>query len=179
MFTGWRICLEAVPTPSCHQGSSVAVPTSPAHMSRATYYSLLTFSPLSDASADHFNLILFQSQLCWVAGPLPAYSLGSYPLFPRNSPSFLWQRAWGGDEGGWDSPPGMFLIPQAATSVHGGLTTQALFIQTGGPCVSSEVDSASCGCTKGMDTGRRGYGHFLGGQNNLSLSCPAKMGKGL
>lgn len=101
MFTGWRICLEAIPTPSCHQGSTVVVPTSPAHMFQATCYSLLTFFPLSDASADHFNLILLQSQLCWVAGPLPAYSLGSYPLFPRNSPSFLWQRAWGGDEGGW------------------------------------------------------------------------------
>lgn len=60
----------------------------------------------------------------------------------------------------------MFLIPKAATSVHVGLPTQALFIQTGGRCMSSEAGSARCGWTEGMDRGRRGCDPFLGGHDS-------------
>lgn len=55
---------------------------------------------------------------------LPCASLETAPLI-------LWQRAWGGDESSLDSLLGMFLIPQAVTSVRVGLTAQALFIQMG------------------------------------------------
>lgn len=40
-----------------------------------------------------------------------------------------------GDERGLDGLLGMLLIPKAVTSVRVGLTAQALFIQTGGPCI--------------------------------------------
>lgn len=81
LFTGWRICLEAVPTPSCHQGSTGGNPrlSLPTHLSLHILPIDLCFFP--DAAADHFSLILPQSQLCWVAGPshprdipLPGYN---------------------------------------------------------------------------------------------------------
>lgn len=72
----------------------------------------------------------------------------------------------------------MFLIPKAVTSVHVGLPAQALFIQTGGPCMSSEAGPARCGWMEGVDRAGRACGHFLGGQNSLSLAHSSKMRKG-
>lgn len=56
-----------------------------------------------------------------------------------------------GDERGLDGLLGMLLIPKAVTSVRVGLTAQALFIQTGGPCMSSEAGSARCGWMERVD----------------------------
>lgn len=150
----------AVPAPRCRQGSPVAVPASPAHTAQLLLFPVDLFF-FSDAAADHFSPILPPSPLCWVAGPshprclpLPRGNPGSCPHLPGDGPSHCsgGEPGEGGDEG-WDGLLRMFLIPKAVTSVRVGLPTQALFIQSGGPCSSSEAGSARCG---GMDRGGGG-----------------------
>lgn len=43
LFTGWRICLKAVPTPSCHQGSTGGNPRLSRPRISVCIYSPLTF----------------------------------------------------------------------------------------------------------------------------------------
>lgn len=77
---------------------------------------------------------------------------------PRTAPLIPLAESLGvhGDERGLDGLLGMLLIPKAVTSVRVGLTAQALFIQTGGPCMSSEAGSARCGWMERVDRGGEG-----------------------
>lgn len=159
MFTGWRTCLEpSLPLAVTKAAWWQPLPRLPTQLSCC--YSPVTFfssaMPLLITSA-RFSP---PSLLCWVAGPshprclpLPRGNPRSCPHFPGDGPSHSSGEPGEGGEEGWDGLLGMFLIPKAATSVRVGLPTQALFIQTGGPCSSSEAGSARCG---GMDRGGGG-----------------------
>lgn len=156
-------------SPRQHWWQSLPLP--PTHLRLHLFPVDLFF--FSDAATDHFNLILPHAGLCWVPGPNrprytpllrwnpgPCTSLRAALLVP--SAESLEGGVQRRDEGRQDSLLGMFLIPKTATSVRVGLPAQALFIQTGGPCMSSAAGSARCGWTEGMDRRGKGMQSFPG-----------------
>ena len=174
MFTPRRICLEAAPPPAATKAAPVAAPASPTHASPAAYTpcwpfplplcQLVTVARFYLSHRGVGRLVLGVAQ-----GPaLPLLGVGPSPT-PGREP--------GGGERRLDSLQGMFLVPKTVTSVHVSLTAQALSVLAGAlSCPQRRVLPGVAGWRGGQRG--RGCGHFLGGQDSLSLAHSAKVKKG-